>query len=474
MTWVTPEPTPPPEDDELKPQAEQIPVPDEPTPAAVDSAIAAQPVAAEPPIDPLEDTNPTPLPGTAHLPEFPPADPLEDTSPTPALDVPDDLPMWRRAVGLALLLAAATLTFIAGLLIAVPLMQRAVLSEESGTQVGAPATATPPVAFSGEQAQPGGSSPPTLSPEQMVQLLSTPPYAVAEVDGAIPREDDPFTIIPERPRGEVITYTVQPGDTITAIAQRFGLSMDTIAWSNDREVVFSLRPGAEMNILPVDGVYHRVYEPETIQQIADRYHVDVYSIINSEFNNLFGATPETELPSGTRVVVPGGTSTTNDWTYNPVVERSGGSGGGGSSEAGYISFAPGEPGSCGRQPNPGHTGGWLLPASGYSWSRGFTAYHTGVDLASTVGAAVFAASTGRVIYAGWNNWGYGRLIVVAHGPFTTLYGHLDSINVSCGQMVNAGQVIGAIGSTGNSSGPHLHFEIRYNDIPTDPALYLAF
>ncbi len=63
---------------------------------------------------------------------------------------------------------------------------------------------------------------------------------------------------------------------------------------------------------------------------------------------------------------------------------------------------------------------------------------------------------------------------MAHGPFTTLYGHLDSINVGCGQMVSAGQVIGAIGSTGNSSGPHLHFEIRYNDIPTDPALYLAF
>jgi len=209
-----------------------------------------------------------------------------------------------------------------------------------------------------------------------------------------------------------------------------------------------------------------------VQAIADKYNVDPYDIINSEYNNLFGATPDTIVRSGTYVVVPGGTSTYNDWTYNPVVERSGG--GGGSADAGYISFAPGQPGSCGRQPNPGGTGYFSRPLASYAWVRGFTAFHTGVDLSAAPGASVYAASPGRVIYRGWNDWGYGYLVVLAHGPFTSFYGHLSRIDVGCGQMVPAGGLIGGVGSTGNSSGSHLHFEIRYNDIPTDPLLYVGF
>ena len=85
-----------------------------------------------------------------------------------------------------------------------------------------------------------------------------------------------------------------------------------------------------------------------------------------------------------------------------------------------------------------------------------------------------AANGGTVIFAGWSNWGYGYSIVLAHGPFTTLYGHLSGINVSCGASVGAGQVIGAVGSSGASTGPHLHFEIRYNDVPTDPTSTIPF
>lgn len=430
---------------------------------------------------PAEDPQQTPPRGLppVRLDDEPPIDPLADTSPSQVMrpvgsdETPDELPMWRRALGLALVLLAAALTIIAGLIVGLPLL-RGATAETPPPPVQA--ATVPPTSTPFTVPAQGGPLPaiePTLGPEQIAALLSRPPADLNVSYEPVERRDSPFTIVPERPRAEVITYTIQEGDTITAIAERYGLEKDTIAWSNDRNVVFALRPGNQLYILPVDGVYHRALVDETIQSIADKYNVDPYDIINSEYNDLFGATPETIVRSGTYVVVPGGTSTYNDWTYNPVVERSGG-GGGGSSEAGYISFAPGQPGSCGRQPNPGGTGYFARPLSSYAWVRGFTAFHTGVDLSASPGAPVYAASPGRVIYRGWNDWGYGYLVVLAHGPFTTFYGHLSRIDVGCGQMVPAGGVIGGVGSTGNSSGPHLHFEIRYNDIPTDPLLYVGF
>jgi murein DD-endopeptidase MepM/ murein hydrolase activator NlpD len=409
----------------------------------------------------------------------PPIDPLADTNPSLTMrpvDAPpgsDALPMWRQVTGLAVLMLAAALTLLAGLIIFLPLLRESV-TEATPTPAAAAAlpTGTPsPMAVAAD----GSLVPaqPTISPDAIAFRLAEPPADLNPADGPITRQDSPFTIVPERARAEVLTYAIQEGDTVEAIAERFGLEKDTIAWSNDRQVVFALRPGNELYIMPVDGVYHQALIDQTIQSIADEYNVDPYDIINSEFNNLFGATPGTIIRSGTRVVVPGGTSTYNDWTYNPVVERTSG-GGGGSASAGYISFAPGQPGSCGQQPNPGGSGYFNRPLQSYTWVRGFSSFHSGVDLSAPEGAPVLASSPGRVIYRGWNDWGYGYLIVLAHGPFTTFYGHLSSINVGCGQMVGAGQVIGGVGTTGNSSGPHLHFEIRYNDIATDPLLYMGF
>jgi lipoprotein NlpD len=112
---------------------------------------------------------------------------------------------------------------------------------------------------------------------------------------------------------------------------------------------------------------------------------------------------------------------------------------------------------------------------GYQVIRGFFPGHTGIDLAMPAGTTVFAADGGTIIFAGWSNWGYGYSIVIAHGGMLTLYGHLSRIGVSCGQRVSQGQPIGAVGSTGNSSGPHLHFEIRPGGgEPVNPVGYLAF
>lgn len=142
------------------------------------------------------------------------------------------------------------------------------------------------------------------------------------------------------------------------------------------------------------------------------------------------------LPSGTWVVIPGGVAEQITWT--PKVEREGGEGN--QSGGSFVTFAPGDPGSCGRVANVGGSF-WTSPIDNYQFMRGFSSWHTGVDLAASPGTAVKAANGGVVIFAGWNSWGYGNTIVLSHGPFSTLYGHLSSINVGCGQTVSAGRLL---------------------------------
>ena len=293
---------------------------------------------------------------------------------------------------------------------------------------------------------------PTLAPEAASVLLAQPVVNLAAGNSPIEfvrNTYNPFTIIPDRPRNEVIQYEIRAGDTIFSIAERYGLKPETIAWSNDRSIIGGLRPGRQINILPVDGAYYTVPTAETVRDIASRFGVDPYTIINSEFNDLFGVEPDTELPVGTKVVVPGGSAEAISWTAR--VERTGeaATSGGGGGGGGQIIFEPGDPGSCGWTDNPGGSGGWTNPMGGpYNWSRGFTSWHSGVDLAATPGTPVKAALGGTVIFAGWNSYGYGYLIALAHGPYTTLYGHLSEIYVGCGQYVGAGQTIGGVGSTG--------------------------
>lgn len=387
---------------------------------------------------------------------------------------------WQRTLGCFSLLGAAALTIAAALLILSPNVTPAPLPAPTDS-TAAPTTTAETVAETlppptVEPEVQSGSIPAILSPDTAAALLSTPVAALDQPVGMEIRRDDynPFTIIPDRPRSEVFQYQVQSGDTIFAIAERYGLQPESIAWANDRTLVEGLRPGGMINILPVDGVYFTVTSEQTIQSIADRYGIDdPYVIIDSEYNDLFGDTPETVLPSNTKVVIPGGVDSAINW--NPRVDRvEGSSSGSGNSTGAMISFATGDPGSCGMVPNPGGGGGWVRPISGYQWVRGFSSIHTGVDLSAAIGTPVYAANGGTVIFAGLSNWGYGWAVVLAHGPFTTIYGHLSDIYVRCGAAVGAGQVIAASGNSGQSTGPHLHFEIRSNDIPTDPTSTIPF
>ena len=407
-----------------------------------------------------------------HL-EQEPADHLADTNPMRPV-VMDGLPVWRRMVGLVSLLAAIGLTVATvGLLLLPPAEESPGIPETQGTTepTAIQPTLEPTLAENVPTSAPPVAAGSVISSEIGALLLNKPLQFVAMDNGfAVIRDEfKPFTFVPDRPRSETIEYEVVSGDTMFSIAERFGIKPESIGWSNPRSIIGNLRPGMVLTIPPVDGAVELIANDRTIANLATGYAVDPYAIIDWESNGLYGASPDTMLVSGLRIFVPGGTAEQISWT--PRVERSpGGSNGG----VGTISFAPGDPGSCGQVPNPGGFGGWTRPIAGYSFVQGFSAWHAGVDLAAPVGTPVYAALGGVVIFRGWNSFGYGYAIVLAHGPFTTVYGHLSDINVSCGQSVSPGQVIGGSGNSGNSSGPHLHFEIRYNDIVQDPTTVMAF
>lgn len=437
----------------------------------------------EPTPDHLADTGPV------RTIREPVPDHLADTGPIRVMRRHRPIPLWRRAFGCLFLLSAAGLTLATILMLVLPGPETAVPTLPP-SEVAVQATTAPPtdtvaplVTETDETVEPIGGETvaeivvlPTANPEVLNARLNEPLQAASGNLGMVAVRNilNPFTIIPDRPRSEVITYTVQQGDTIFKISEQFGLDPESIAWANPRNIIAGLRPGMELNILPVDGVYHRELGDATIAQIAAQYEVDPFDVIDSEYNTIFGLQPEDTVPSGTWLVIPGGVAEQIAW--NPVVERipGDGSGASGTSAGGFISFAPGDPGSCGQVANPGGGGGWARPMADYEWSRGYTGWHTGVDLSASPGTPVFAARSGAVIFAGWSTWGYGYTVVLAHGNITTVYAHLSSINVGCAQVVGAGQVIGSVGATGNASGPHLHFEVRSNDFPTDPTLYMAF
>lgn len=309
--------------------------------------------------------------------------------------------------------------------------------------------------------------PPTAAVDEVGTWLLTPVALSTSGtvgDGSVVRQDNPITVSGSSSRLEVITYTVQQGDTLTEIADRFDLDLCTLVWSNPRNRVSPLRPGYVLDIMPTDGVFYKVDRPVTIQEVADITVVSPYAIIDSPYNSLFGAVPQTVLSEGMKIVVPGGQlPNCNIWAPPKSASGSGSSSGGGGGLWGcdYGGGAGSYPAS--------------IPIGGrYNFFQGFSAAHTGVDLAAPTGTPVLAAGAGVVAFAGWNDWGYGNAIVIDHGGSYSLYGHLSAITVVCGQAVGAGEAIGAVGSTGRSSGPHLHFEIRDGGFnPVDPTLSMA-
>ena len=275
--------------------------------------------------------------------------------------------------------------------------------------------------------------------------------ATGLVEGSLMRAAVPITQIPERPREEIIRYVVKPGDTLSSIARRFGISVDTIKWANGLELNPDLlRVGQELIILPVSGVYHVVEEGETLEEIARRYKVKPEEIVNYKPNGLKDVNDP--LPVDKVLIVPGGEK---PW----VPPR--------------VSIYSGPIPEASRK----GTGRFVWPVSGH-----ITALfgqlvqnkpHRGLDIGSWTGAPVVASDSGYVAFAGWDRTGYGNLVIINHGNgFLTYYAHMSRIFVQRGQSVAQGQRVGAVGCTGNCTGPHLHFEIRYNNVYRNPLGFL--
>lgn len=232
--------------------------------------------------------------------------------------------------------------------------------------------------------------------------------------------------------GEIRVYTVREGDSLSLVAEMFGVTTNTIMWANDLPKATAIKPGQTLVILPIAGVSHVVKSGDTIASIAKKYEGDLEEILS--YNQLASAD---DLVVGDTLIIPGGAMH--------------------SAPARKISSA--QPTSVSGSVSGG---GFTHPAPGSVKSQGIHGYNA-VDLAGSSGAAIRAAADGEVIVAkasGWNG-GYGNYIVVRHGNGTqTLYAHLSSLNVGVGAYVAQGQVIGGMGSTGRSTGTHLHFEVR--------------
>jgi murein DD-endopeptidase MepM/ murein hydrolase activator NlpD len=298
-----------------------------------------------------------------------------------------------------------------------------------------------------------------LLPDAFLQSPGT------SVEDGILRESDYHTIIPERPRQEVITYTVTRDDTLFGIADAFKLKPETILWGNFETLQDNphlLKPGQVLNILPVNGTYYKWNNFDNLGAVASFFGVEPQEILDYPGNYVDLTqinTPNYGLEPGQWIIIPDGKRAIKDWGP-PVITRKN------ASSASYYGD-----GSCGASYEGAvGTGTFIWPTvdrsiSGYNYSG----IHPAIDIAGATGNAVFASDSGVVVYAGWSNFGYGYLIVIDHGNgYQTAYAHLSAINVGCGQSVFQGSTIGAVGNTGNSAGSHLHFEINYSGVKLNP------
>ncbi|MFT5179906.1 MAG: LysM repeat protein [Candidatus Paceibacteria bacterium] len=236
--------------------------------------------------------------------------------------------------------------------------------------------------------------------------------------------------INERKNDQISIYEVREGDALSQIAEMFDVTVNTIRWANELEGPIS--PGQTLVILPISGIEHTVKFGGTISDIAKIYDADIKEI--ALFN---GISADASLKKGDKVMVPNAIplNESKKTSSTKIVKSSGGS---------------------------SYSGSYMRPIKGGYRTQGIHGYNA-VDLAAPVGTPIYAALGGRVIISkssGWNG-GYGNYVVIKHDNGTqTLYSHNSSNIVAVGQRVVQGQVIGYIGSTGRSTGPHVHFEIR--------------
>ncbi len=278
------------------------------------------------------------------------------------------------------------------------------------------------------------------------------PVPILVSDNALSPDSNPYTYQIKQPAHNFQTYVIQSGDTPRIIAAKFDISPSTLLGGNPQmsDESNALQKGATITILPIDGVLHVVRPGEKLEGIAEQYNTPVEDIIAYASNNLefpFRLEPDMQL------LVPGAEVGSFHWTPPRT-----------------IVYDDGEWAVVG-------TGSYVWPVNGRCLTQGAWYGHMAIDVSTAIGDSLYAADTGTITYAAWaagTYYDYGNLIVMNHGNgYETIYAHLNSIGVSAGQTVEKGQFIGATGNTGRSSGPHLHFEIRLQDVTLNPLNYLA-
>ncbi len=272
---------------------------------------------------------------------------------------------------------------------------------------------------------------------------------ISEQKQSLAPQDVFHTQLSDKPRSEIITYTVQKGDTLSGIAKKFSVSEDTVRWQNDL-TDDDITVGDTLQILPVSGVAHKVTSGDTIYTIAKKYSSNAQAIVDFPFNDF--ADPQTfSLVIGQTLIVPEGVPPKSAPTY--IARRT---------------FIP--------------SGSVSVSGAGFTWpiqgtmNQYYSWYHQGIDIGAPIGTPIVAASSGTVSYAvagGWN-YGYGtHVIVTGNNGYQTLYAHMSGLNVSSGQSVVAGStVVGWVGLTGRTTGAHLHFEVRSGGTFYDPLSFL--
>ena len=235
----------------------------------------------------------------------------------------------------------------------------------------------------------------------------------------------------------IFVHKVNPGETLWDIANAYGVSVDSIISANELRNPNMLSVGQELNILSVQGVLHQVATGESLWEISERYQVALEEI--ARVNNI--SDPSRIMPN-TKIIIPGATQ------LRPK----------------DVLIINGQLQKAFDWPVTGR----ISSPFGPRWGR----MHNGLDIAVNTGTPVRAAADGRVTFAGWNG-GYGILVIVDHGNnVETRYAHNSRLNVKVGQTVTRGQIIAYSGNTGNSTGPHVHFEIRHRGNPVNPQNYL--
>lgn len=272
---------------------------------------------------------------------------------------------------------------------------------------------------------------------------------------SLKRDANADTVLPTGYRKKPVNYTVESGDSIFGIAQSFDLEPESVLWANydvlnDDPHLISV--GQDLTIPPVDGILYKWQDGDTLEKIAEKYHANVEDILLFPGNDLDMTNPT--IAAGTFVMIPGGYREYETWVVPSVA----------STDSGVNSTILG-PGGCTT------SGGGYVGTYTFIWptpyrvitGNDYWSGHQALDMMCYLGDAIFASDSGVVVYAGAISGGYGNMVMIDHGNgYATLYAHLSSVNVTCGQSISQGQVIGACGSTGNSTGPHLHFEIRLN------------